>query len=347
MNREALLGGIAISLLAGCAPEAAKIQSQYVSPEIYANYDCRQIAGEFNRLSRRAEELGAVVDKQASDDAAQAFVGIVIFWPALFFLEGGETQQTQEYARIKGELETLEKVSVERGCGTDIRQLAKMDPSEIPATTHPQKLEALKMLYRDGAITEEEYLKRRKELTEAQAKEELAAIERQKANAAAKAAAAAAAPGPQKKKVVILPVGRGVWATAGTTRQAEENDILERVRFFVERQDTLEIIYSTDDPRFPEHAIEFKRSSLWKGVATKKPVETLVYATAKDLDADLALTFFWDAGNAGQTTITVYLFDIEKERKYERGAQKFGVRFVDELLEHVFRTPLAEIARGS
>ncbi len=338
MKREALLGGLATALLAGCAPEASKVQSQYVSPELYANYDCRQIGAEFGRLSRRAEELGAVVDKQASDDAAQTFVGLVIFWPALFFLEGGETQQSMEYGRLKGEMEALEKASIEKGCGADIQHLAETvetDPSLVPTGTNPQKLEALKVLYRDGAITEEEYLKRRKELTEAQAKEELALIERQKAAAAAKAAEPQPAT-PTKLRVAILPAGRGpnatTWSGAGTI----EDSIVERITQHIHFDNGLELIYSASDPKFPDHSIEFRLSQLWSGVVQKKPRESTAYRVAEELEADLAVLFYWDMGYTNNT-MDLYLVDVKQRRVYKRSGKGKNIEYVEKLVKAVFK----------
>jgi hypothetical protein len=44
----------------------------------------------------------------------------VVFWPAAF-LVGGDDHTTAELARLKGEFETIEKVSIEKNCGLDIR----------------------------------------------------------------------------------------------------------------------------------------------------------------------------------------------------------------------------------
>lgn len=38
-------------------------------------------------------------------------VGLVLFWPALFFLAGDD--QKEELARLKGEYEALEKASIQ------------------------------------------------------------------------------------------------------------------------------------------------------------------------------------------------------------------------------------------
>ncbi len=341
MKREALLGGIAISLISGCAPSSEKIQSQYVSPETYANYDCQQIGVEFGRLSRRAEELGAVVDKQAENDQAQAFVGIVIFWPALFFLEGGETQQTMEYSRLKGEMETLEKVALEKGCGTDIRHIAESATSGPVVATNPQKLEALKVLYRDGVITEEEYLKRRQELTEAQAKQELAALEREKAAAAAAAAAKAqgAAVAPAKIKVALLQSSldpylahQGSTANAWGRIEDVEREMVDQITKQIRFDDRIELTFSASDPDYSGHPVESRSKELWSGVFEKKLVESVAYQVADDLNADLVILFYWGMRQT-TTTIDLYVVDAKQRRVYRRKGKGLRLTHLDQLLK--------------
>lgn len=43
-------------------------------------------------------------------------VGMLLFWPTLFFLEGGDGPQAAEYARLKGEVDALEKVAIAKKC---------------------------------------------------------------------------------------------------------------------------------------------------------------------------------------------------------------------------------------
>ena len=100
----------------GCASSPDKIQTAYVSPLQYKDYDCEQISGELMRVSRRAGELQGNLQKTADNDTAQMAVGMVLFWPALFFLEGGDGAEATEYARLKGERDTLEKLGIERKC---------------------------------------------------------------------------------------------------------------------------------------------------------------------------------------------------------------------------------------
>ncbi len=114
-------------ILTACATPPDKIASAYVSPIQYQDYSCKQIAREMERISRRASELHGSLNKTASNDNAQMAVGLILFWPTLFFLEGGDGPQASEYARLKGEREALEQVANDKNC----------DPSTMPRFEEP------------------------------------------------------------------------------------------------------------------------------------------------------------------------------------------------------------------
>jgi hypothetical protein len=44
-------------------------------------------------------------------------VGLVLFWPTLFFLEGGDGADAAEYKRLRGEYEALQEASVHKKFG--------------------------------------------------------------------------------------------------------------------------------------------------------------------------------------------------------------------------------------
>ncbi|MFN3869038.1 MAG: hypothetical protein ACK4MF_08240 [Hyphomicrobiaceae bacterium] len=105
----------------GCASSSDKIAAQYVSPMQYSNYSCPQLSEEAQRISGRVSQLSGVQDAKATSDAVATGVAIVLFWPAAFMI-GGDDHTTAELSRLKGEFETVEKVSVQRNCGLQFRQ---------------------------------------------------------------------------------------------------------------------------------------------------------------------------------------------------------------------------------
>lgn len=112
---------LVLIVLAGCATSAANIQPSYVSPLQYQNLTCDQIGAEASRVSQRASQVAGVQDKNASNDAWATGVGVVLFLPALLFMEG-DGQTAAELARLRGEFETLEKVAIQKECGLEFRK---------------------------------------------------------------------------------------------------------------------------------------------------------------------------------------------------------------------------------
>jgi len=121
-NMGRLLGSAVVAMgLAGCATSADEVRPSYVSPIQYEDLNCKQIAAEAQRVSRRAAELSGVQDRKATEDAVATTVGVLVLWPTLFMVEG-DGQTAAELARLKGEFETLEKVAVRKNCDLEFRQ---------------------------------------------------------------------------------------------------------------------------------------------------------------------------------------------------------------------------------
>ena len=103
--------------LSACASRSGNISATYVSPLQYQHYSCAQVGQEMGRVSRKVMEISGKQDSAATKDAVAMTVGLVVFWPALFFLIGGDKKE--ELSRLKGEYEALESVAIEKEC-TDI-----------------------------------------------------------------------------------------------------------------------------------------------------------------------------------------------------------------------------------
>jgi hypothetical protein len=118
--RSLVFAFIAI-LIAGCASSSSEVGATYVSPLQFQHLSCKQIAGEAERVSRRAAELSGVQDGKRTSDAVATTAAIIIFWPAAFLVKG-DGQTAAELGRLKGEFEALEKVSIEKNCGLRLQQ---------------------------------------------------------------------------------------------------------------------------------------------------------------------------------------------------------------------------------
>jgi len=55
-------------------------------------------------------------------------VGLVLFWPALFFLEGGDGPQAAEYSRLRGEVDAMRRAAVHKEC--DLSGVRSFEPPE-------------------------------------------------------------------------------------------------------------------------------------------------------------------------------------------------------------------------
>lgn len=107
---------IASITLASCATKAKEIEAAYVSPIGYEAYSCEQLGLEAQRVSARAGQLSGQQDQQANKDAVAVGVSLILFWPAVFLIKGDNTTAA-ELSRLKGEMNTIEQVSIQKQCG--------------------------------------------------------------------------------------------------------------------------------------------------------------------------------------------------------------------------------------
>jgi hypothetical protein len=107
--------------LAACATRSHDIAATYVSPLAYQNLTCEQLYAAAERISSRAAQAAGVQDSNASRDALAMGAGLILFWPALFFI-GGDGGNAAEIARLKGEIDAIEVASRDKGCNIQFQQ---------------------------------------------------------------------------------------------------------------------------------------------------------------------------------------------------------------------------------
>jgi len=115
---KTILPLLALATLSACASHTHEIPASYVIPLQYQDYSCKQLSAELQRVSSRAEQVASDVNKNADGDSAAMAAGLILFWPALFFIDG-DSPQAQEYGRLKGEYEAIEKTAIKKSCGMD------------------------------------------------------------------------------------------------------------------------------------------------------------------------------------------------------------------------------------
>jgi len=122
-------------MMASCATSPNNISPQYVSPIQYQNYTCDQISAELQRIGARVTEVTGQQQRAANNDAIAMGVGLVIFWPALFFL-ATDNDKREELSRLRGEYEALQQAGTTRNCSAPQQAAAaEPPPADAPAPT--------------------------------------------------------------------------------------------------------------------------------------------------------------------------------------------------------------------
>lgn len=174
MRKLRLISISSLLLITGCASNPDSIDAAYVSPLKYSTYSCAQLSAELDYVGQRTNVLYQNLDAKRKGDNWQMGVGLLLFWPTLFALEGGDGADAGEYARLKGEFEALRQTSVQKSCS-----IAMQSPDEIldaarnggaqraesvtPSNSEEARqdlsaqLRELDALFQDKLITEEEY----------------------------------------------------------------------------------------------------------------------------------------------------------------------------------------------
>ena len=119
--REKLPFALLCCVLAGCASSSSEITAHYVSPIQYQSLTCQQLIAEGERVSQRANQLAGVQDEKSTNDAVATGVGVILFWPSLFFIKG-DGQTAAELGRLRGEYDAIQQASIMKNCGVRFQE---------------------------------------------------------------------------------------------------------------------------------------------------------------------------------------------------------------------------------
>ena len=70
------------------------------------------------------QEISGMQDEEAGEDAWVMGIGMVLFWPSLFFLEGN-TGREAELGRLKGEIDAIEQAATLKDCHSLMTRIEK------------------------------------------------------------------------------------------------------------------------------------------------------------------------------------------------------------------------------
>jgi len=147
-------------VLSGCATEPNKMGKAHVSSFKYAEFTCTQLGAEAEDLDQKIPQLYSQLKKTADDDSAQMAVSLILFWPALFFLEYGDGPQAVEYRQLLGERDAISRVARKKDC-------LNVKPTPTPGAGEEfivEELKELKEQYKNNEINKSEYDEARKQL---------------------------------------------------------------------------------------------------------------------------------------------------------------------------------------
>lgn len=103
--------------LSACAKSPDQISTASVSPTMYSSLNCNQMQHEAHRINTRLTEITGRQQTAANSDAVMMGVGLVLFWPSLFFI-GHSEDLAPEISRLRGEAEALQAAARARNCAT-------------------------------------------------------------------------------------------------------------------------------------------------------------------------------------------------------------------------------------
>ena len=107
---------VLLTLATGCADKSEKIEATYVSPLKYNSYTCRQLEQEYARVAQQSSMINKKQDDIAENDETAMAVGMILFWPALFFIK--DDDKKEEVGRLKGDVNAIEQSSIQKNCMT-------------------------------------------------------------------------------------------------------------------------------------------------------------------------------------------------------------------------------------
>lgn len=129
-----------VAALGACANHTHEIPASYVSPLEYQGYSCKQISAEMARVTRKANQVAYEVNKNADNDSAAMGIGLILFWPSLFFIDGN-SPQAQEYAELKGRFDALEDAAIQKNCKIKVEKdpFAEIEKQRVQKQKEQQK----------------------------------------------------------------------------------------------------------------------------------------------------------------------------------------------------------------
>jgi hypothetical protein len=98
------------------AKKSSEVSAAYVPASSYSGKTCEQLVADAEAVRRATPGLEQAVDAHRKQQTGVEVVTWLLFWPAAFALDKGETQSNQ-LATARGELEAIKAAMVANKCG--------------------------------------------------------------------------------------------------------------------------------------------------------------------------------------------------------------------------------------
>ena len=121
MLKNIIISGLCGLMLACSSADVAKQVEAAVVPVagftgLYESFSCDQLYSEARRVASQMELLAADYNDEVQRSRME-FVGGVVYWPILFFVDSNADEgAAEEYAQLKARLDKLARWMAEKSC---------------------------------------------------------------------------------------------------------------------------------------------------------------------------------------------------------------------------------------
>ena len=120
-------------LITGCttAKKAYEVDPAYVSSSAYENRSCKELLILAEEIKQQTPTLERKVNETRKKDKVKEQVGLWLFWPSYFFMEGNAEEQT-DLALARGNLNAIRTAALKNECN-------RQEAIQITTVDEPKK----------------------------------------------------------------------------------------------------------------------------------------------------------------------------------------------------------------
>lgn len=117
MKTSVAIACAAVLFLGACsdAQKAVEVQPDYVSSHKYNGMSCSKLRIEAERVKASVAGFETSVDKAYKNDKTMEAVTWILFWPAVFAMDGND-EEAAKLSKAKGEAQAITAAMEAKGC---------------------------------------------------------------------------------------------------------------------------------------------------------------------------------------------------------------------------------------